>query len=176
MTFLPQVWLTFSLHCCQSWKRGATKPTHSAKKSCFFKFIYLCRIACIGRRPPWVVGLTTGSGLRGRIDLLVPYFWLPCSPISPDVKGWWWCGGGANFFSSFSAFLSKQKSKQSVNRMSETQKDRPTDRKTDEQTDRMTDRKTKRLFSLVIKTKVVQNVNRMSENIMSVCQYVNFSA
>ena len=29
--------------------------------------------------------------------------------------------------------------------------------------DRQTDRKTKRLFSLVIKTKVVQNVNRMSE-------------
>ena len=31
------------------------------------------------------------------------------------------------------------------------------------QADRQTDRKTKRLFSLVINTKVVQNVNRMSE-------------
>ena len=38
-----------------------------------------------------------------------------------------------------------------------------TERQTDERTDRMTDRKTKQLFSLVIKTKVVQNVNRMSE-------------
>ena len=42
------------------------------------------------------------------------------------------------------------------------QKDSPTDGKRDEQ-DRMTDRKTKQIFSLVIKTKVVQNVNRMSE-------------
>ena len=33
----------------------------------------------------------------------------------------------------------------------------------------------KSILSLVIKTKVVQNVNRMSENIMSVCQYVNMS-
>ena len=45
----------------------------------------------------------------------------------------------------------------------ERQADRQTDRRTDGQTDRKTDRKTKRLFSLVIKTKVVQNVNRMSE-------------
>ena len=44
------------------------------------------------------------------------------------------------------------------------QKDRPTDSLTDRQTDGQTDRqKTKRLFSLVIKTKLVQNVNRMSE-------------
>ena len=41
--------------------------------------------------------------------------------------------------------------------------DRHSDWQTDGQTDRKTDRKTKRLFSLVIKTKVVQNVNRMSE-------------
>ena len=37
------------------------------------------------------------------------------------------------------------------------------DRRTDWQTDRKTDWKTRRLFSLVIKTKVVQNVNRMLE-------------
>ena len=43
------------------------------------------------------------------------------------------------------------------------QKDRKTGWQTDGQTDRQTDRKTKRLFSLVIKTKVVQNANRMSE-------------
>ena len=40
------------------------------------------------------------------------------------------------------------------------QKDMPADSKKDGQTDRKTDR----LFSLVIKTKVVQNVNRMSES------------
>ena len=40
--------------------------------------------------------------------------------------------------------------------MSERQKHRPTDRQKDRQ-------KTERLFSLVIKTKVVQNVNWMSE-------------
>jgi hypothetical protein len=39
-----------------------------------------------------------------------------------------------------------------------------TDRRTDRQTDRHTDRKTDRLFSLVIKTKVFQNVNRMSKH------------
>ena len=43
------------------------------------------------------------------------------------------------------------------------QKDRNIERPTDRQTDRQTDRKTKRLFSLVIRTKVVKNVNRMSE-------------
>ena len=37
------------------------------------------------------------------------------------------------------------------------------ERQTDRQTDRKTDRKTERLFSLGVKTKVVQNVNRMSE-------------
>ena len=37
------------------------------------------------------------------------------------------------------------------------------DRKTGRQTYRQTDRKTERLFSLVVKTKVVQNVNRMSK-------------
>ena len=42
----------------------------------------------------------------------------------------------------------------------ERQKGRPTDRKADGQTNR----KTKRLFSLVIKTKVVQNVDRMSKS------------
>ena len=47
--------------------------------------------------------------------------------------------------------------------MSERQKNMPKDRLTDRQMDRKTDRKTKQLFSLVIKTKVVQNVNRMSE-------------
>ena len=45
------------------------------------------------------------------------------------------------------------------------QKDsRKTEIQTDRQTDRRTDRfKTERLFSLDIKTKVVKNVNRMSE-------------
>ena len=43
------------------------------------------------------------------------------------------------------------------------QKDTKTRRKTDGRTDRQTDRKTVRLFSLVVKTKVGQNVNRMSE-------------
>ena len=42
------------------------------------------------------------------------------------------------------------------------QKDRKTGGQTSGQTDRHTDRKTDRLFSLVIKTKVFQNVNRMS--------------
>ena len=37
------------------------------------------------------------------------------------------------------------------------------DRNTNRQTYRQTDRKTERLFSLVVKTKVVQNVNRMSK-------------
>ena len=41
--------------------------------------------------------------------------------------------------------------------------ERRTDKLTDRQTDRHTDRKTDRLFSLVIKTKVFQNVNRMSK-------------
>ena len=57
---------------------------------------------------------------------------------------------------SFSALLSKQK----FFRMSRAcQKDRKTGR----QTHRKTDRKTERLFSLVIKTKVAQKVDRMSE-------------
>ena len=43
------------------------------------------------------------------------------------------------------------------------QKARNIDRNTDRQTDRKTDRKTENLFSLVIKAKVIQNVNRMSE-------------
>ena len=43
------------------------------------------------------------------------------------------------------------------------QKDRQRDRQTARQTDRQKDRQTERLFSLVIKTKVVQNVNWMSE-------------
>ena len=56
----------------------------------------------------------------------------------------------------FSALLSKQK----LFRMSTgCQKDR----KTGGQMDRQTDRKTDRLFNLVIKTKVFQNVNRMSK-------------
>ena len=42
------------------------------------------------------------------------------------------------------------------------QKDRLTDRVTDR--DGQTGRKTDRLFDLVIKTKVVQNVNRMSKS------------
>ena len=41
--------------------------------------------------------------------------------------------------------------------------ERQADRQSDRQTDGQTDRKAKQLFSLVIKTKVVQNVNRMSE-------------
>ena len=49
-------------------------------------------------------------------------------------------------------------------RKTERQKYRQTDRQTDGLTDRQKDRyKTERLFSLVIKTKVVKNVNRMSE-------------
>ena len=46
------------------------------------------------------------------------------------------------------------------------QKDRLTDRVTDRMTDRdgQTGKKTDRLFNLVIKTKVVQNVNRMSKS------------
>ena len=48
---------------------------------------------------------------------------------------------------------------------SECQQDvRNIDRHPERHTDRQTDRKTERLFSLVIKTKVVQNVNRMSES------------
>ena len=47
------------------------------------------------------------------------------------------------------------------------QKDRPTDSLTDRQTDRQTERQIERetelLFSLGVKTKVVQNVNRMTE-------------
>ena len=47
---------------------------------------------------------------------------------------------------------------------SECQQDvRKIERQADRQTDRHTDRKTDRLFSLVIKTKVFQNVNRMSK-------------
>ena len=37
------------------------------------------------------------------------------------------------------------------------------DRQLDRKTDRKTERKTERFFSLLIKTKVVQNVNWMSE-------------
>ena len=43
------------------------------------------------------------------------------------------------------------------------QKDRQRDRQTARQTDRKTERKTERFFSLLIKTKVVQNANWMSE-------------
>ena len=43
------------------------------------------------------------------------------------------------------------------------QRDRQTARQTDRKTDRKTERKTERFFSLVIKIKVVQNVNGMSE-------------
>ena len=55
--------------------------------------------------------------------------------------------------------------------MSERHADMPTDIQTNRQTDKQTDGQTERqierlkqLFSLVIKTKVVQNVNRMSES------------
>ena len=48
-------------------------------------------------------------------------------------------------------------------RKTEKHAERQTDRQTDRHTDRKTDRKTERLFSLAVKTKVVQNVNRMSE-------------
>ena len=43
------------------------------------------------------------------------------------------------------------------------QRDRQTATQTDRQTDRKTERKTETFFSLLIKTKVVQNVNWMSE-------------
>ena len=43
------------------------------------------------------------------------------------------------------------------------QKDRQRDRQTARQTDRKPERKTERFFSLLIKTKDVQNVNWMSE-------------
>ena len=56
----------------------------------------------------------------------------------------------------------KTKLVQNVNMMSERQKNMPKDRLTDRQMDRKTDRKTERLFSLGVKTKVGQNVNRMS--------------
>ena len=60
-------------------------------------------------------------------------------------------------------------SKQKLFRMSTgCQKDRKTggqtSGQTDRRTDRHTDKKTDRLFSLVIKTKVFQNVNRMSKH------------
>ena len=48
---------------------------------------------------------------------------------------------------------------------SECQQDvRRIERQAERQTDRRTDRQTDRFFSLVIKTKVVQNVNRMSKS------------
>ena len=53
--------------------------------------------------------------------------------------------------------------KKSVYQIVDGRTDRQTDRRTDRQTDGQTDRKTGRLFRLVIKTKVVHNVNRMSE-------------
>ena len=43
------------------------------------------------------------------------------------------------------------------------QKDRQRDRQTARKTDRKTERKMERFFSLLIKTKDVQNVNWMSE-------------
>ena len=43
------------------------------------------------------------------------------------------------------------------------QRDQQTARQTDRKTDRKAERKTERFFSLLIKTKVVQNVNWMSE-------------
>ena len=82
-------------------------------------------------------------------------YWLPCSPISPNVHGW---RGSAIFLLQLFSFLIKTKVVQNVNRMSARQKDMPTDT----QTERQTGRQTERLFSLVIKTKVVHNVNRMS--------------
>ena len=52
-------------------------------------------------------------------------------------------------------------------RQTERQMDRQTERQIERQIERQTERQagknTERLFSLVIKTKVVQNVNRMSE-------------
>ena len=41
----------------------------------------------------------------------------------------------------------------------------------DRNIERQTDRQTERLFTLVIKTKVVKNVNRMSENSPGSCQW-----
>ena len=58
----------------------------------------------------------------------------------------------------------KTKLVQNVNMMSERQKNMPKDRQTDRQTDRKTDRKTERLFSLGVKTKVVQNVKSQIPN------------
>ena len=81
-------------------------------------------------------------------------------------------GGGATFFLNFSALLSKQKLLRmstgcQKDRQTESQTDRKPnrqiDRQTDRKTDRKTERKTERFFSLLIKTKVVQNVNWMSE-------------
>ena len=79
-------------------------------------------------------------------------YWLPCSPISPNVHGW---RGSAIFLLQLFSFLIKAKVVQNVNRMLESQKDMSKDR--------LTDRKTEPLFSLGVKTKVVLNVNRMSE-------------
>ena len=57
-------------------------------------------------------------------------FWLPCSPISPDVHGWG--SGGAKKFQLFS-LVTKTKLVQNVTRMSERQKDMPKDRLTGRQ-------------------------------------------
>ena len=64
----------------------------------------------------------------------------------------------------FSAFQLSYQKKKFFRMLTGCQKDRKTCQQTVGQIDRKTDRKTDRLFSLVIKTKVVQNVNRMSES------------
>ena len=62
-------------------------------------------------------------------------YWLPCSPISPNVQGW---RGSAIFLLQLFSFLIKTKVVQNVNRMSESQKDMSKDRLTDRQKDRTT--------------------------------------
>ena len=66
-------------------------------------------------------------------------------------------GGVQKYFSAFQLSYENKT-------CSECQHDvRKTEKHAERQTDRQTDRKTERLFSLGVKTKVVQNVNRMSE-------------
>ena len=81
-------------------------------------------------------------------------YWLPCSPISPNVHGW---RGSAIFLLQLFSFLIKTSCLECQQGV------RKSERHVERQTDRQTDRKTEPLFSLGVKTKVVLNVNRMSE-------------
>ena len=75
-------------------------------------------------------------------------------------------GGGPvqKYFSAFQLSYENKTCSECQHDVRKTEKhaERQTDRQTDGQMDRKTDRKTERLFSLGVKTKVGQNVNRMS--------------